>query len=232
MRSSGGELVPSSAWTARYGTAGLPVVDGPNVMLVEATLDATRVVGGWRRTDGLQWLFEQHGDLAGVLDRLAVAAGVDGWPVTVEDRVVDAAPCTTRTYASVETVWRIQGCTYPRFPTMFAAGVSRDVTFDVEPVPVEPTAAPIVRALGGTVVGLSVRFGHPNAVGSVTTLRTRVEIAWPSRSEAVAVVTAGPLAGWRASPGEGSTMVAGPPGSGWVVTDTGAVFTGDGRLAP
>ena len=237
IRAGGGELVTTDVWTARYGTGGLPTIDGPDVMLAEASLDVERAGTGWRRSDARQWLFAAAaGDRDLILDRLANTAGITT-PATVDDAVVDGAQCTTRTYPSGPVTWTVQGCTYPRYPTMLAAAITRTgtgtptagATGGGVPV-VEPSTIAVTGLLDGRVESLSVALGHPGAAGSTVTLHTTVTVSWPTRPDAAQRLAAGPLAGWQQSPSDSSVSFVGLAGQ-WIVTASGATFTSAGRLA-
>ena len=236
----GGELVDSSVWDARFETYGLPHVVGDGVMLVEASLDATRDVNGWQRVDQLQWLLEdasQHGASA-LLDQAAAAAGVSGLAVVETTELVDGAECTKRVYtdsasaSAFPTVWTLQGCAFPNLPGMYSLGIGREGGFvGTEAPTVEPSVGQVANTLGGTVDEVHVAFGHPEATGSVTTLRITAHVSFDGDvASAVAAVAGGPLAGWQQVPGDASVMLSGTGGANWVISDGTARFSFDGRL--
>lgn len=236
----GGELADPSVWDARFETFGLPRVVGVGVMLVEARIDATRMTNGWRRIDELQWLLQDTSSdgISSLLDQAASAAGVAGWPVVETVEVVDGAACTKRVYSvpSVPTSpnWTLQGCAFPTLPGMYSLGVSRDGVFTGAEVPiVEPTVDQVASALAGTVDEVHVEFGHPEATGSVTTLRISVQLSFNTDLDAaVAAVGEGPLSGWQQFPGDASVMLSGTGGASWLLSDGSARFLFEGRLQP
>ena len=236
----GGELADPGSWDARYDTFGLPHVTGDGVRLVEASINAQRMTGGWQRTDELQWLFQDksHNGLDGLLDNLAAAAGVSTWTQTGDRKLVDGADCTTRTYTQpgdpAAPVWRLHGCAYPKFPGMYAVGVGRDGLFaDSVPQNVEPTARQVAAAVDGRIDAYTVTFGRPAATGSVSTLRTTVTVSYTGDAVATAdILVRGPLAGWQRFPGDRSIMLSGSSGTRWVIGSGTATFDGQGRLQP
>ena len=234
----GGELADTASWDARYDTFGLPRITGDRVRLVEAKIDARRMTNGWQRTDELQWLFQDtaHSGLDVLLDELAAAAGISTWAHTKDPKHVDGADCSTRTYARPgdSTMWRLQGCAYPKFPGMYAVGVGRDGLFaDGEPQNVEPTAQQVAAAVDGRIDAYTVTFGRPAATGSVSTLRTTVTVSYTGDATVTADTLArGPLAGWQRFPGDGSIMLSGSSGTRWVIGSGTATFDGQGRLQP
>ena len=236
----GGETLDSSAWDARFETYGLPHVVGDGVLLVEATVDATRVTNGWRRADQLQWLFldTSHNGIGSLLDQAAVAAGLSGWAVAETAEVVERAECTKRIYTDpfvpASPVWTLQGCAFPAFLGMYSLGVGRDGVFAGADAPiVEPTAGQVAAALGGTVDEVHVAFGHPEATGSATTLRISVQVSFSADVDAaVAALSGGPLVGWQQFPGDASVMLSGTGGASWVISDGSARFSVEGRLHP
>ena len=235
---SGGDLVDTSVWDAQFETYGLPRVVGDGVVLVEASIDATRMSNGWRRIDQLQWLFQDtsHNGVASLLDQAAAAVGLDGRAVVETSQVVDGAVCTKRVYtepaALASPVWTLQGCAYTTFPGMYSLGVGRDGVFTGVEVPVvEPTVGQVAAVLDGTVEEVHVAFGHPEATGSATTLRISVNVSFNADVKAVvAAVAGGPLVGWQQSPGESSVMLSGTGGASWVLSDGSARFSFEGRL--
>ncbi len=236
----GGELVDSSVWDARFETYGLPHVVGDGVLLVEATVDATRATNGWRRADQLQWLFldTSHNGIGSLLDQAAIAAGLSGWAVAETAEVVERAECTKRIYTApsglASPVWTLQGCAFPTFAGMYSLGVGRDGVFAGAHAPiVEPTAGQVAAALGGTVDEVHVAFGHPEATGSATTLRISVQVSFSDDVDAaVAALGGGPLVGWQQFPGDASVMLSGTGGASWVLSDGSARFSVEGRLQP
>ena len=234
----GGDLVDTAVWDARFETYGLPRVVGDGVVLVEASIDATRVSNGWRRVDQLQWLFQDtsHNGVESLLDQAAVAAGLDGRAVVETAEVVDGAVCTMRVYtetaALAAPVWTLQGCAFATFPGMYSLGVGRDGVFTGVEVPVvEPTVGQVAAVLDGTVEEVHVAFGHPAATGSATTLRISVNVSFNADvNTAVAAVADGPLVGWQQSPGDASVMLSGTGGASWVLSDGSARFSFEGRL--
>ena len=234
----GGELADQSVWDARFETFGLPRVVGVGVVLIEASIDATRMTNGWRRIDELQWLLQDTSSdgIGSLLDKAASAAGEAGWPVVETMEVVDGAACTKRVYSepSVPTSpnWTLQGCSFPTLPGMYSLGVSRDGVFTGAEVPmVEPTVDQVAGALAGTVDEVHVEFGHPEATGSVTTLRISVQLSFNSDlGAAVAALGDGPLSGWQQFPGDASVMLSGTGGASWVLSDGSARFSFEGRL--
>lgn len=236
-----GELLDVGVWDARFDTYGLPRLvaeSGRGVALVEATLDTRRDGDAWQRTDELQWLFAD-GSLAGidpVLADAAAALGIGGWSVERTTDSVDGANCVHLAYsdpAGSSTVWRIQGCAYPKLPGLWSFGVGRDGRFTGTDVPsVNPTVGTVTAAVGGQVDAVLVTFGHPEAEGSVTTLRSRVEVGWSGDlTTAIGTLSAGPLAGWDQFPGDGSTMFASEADAdSWTVGPEVLQFTSEGRL--
>lgn len=234
----GGELVDSSVWDARFETYGLPHVIGDGVLLVEATVDATRVTNGWRRADQLQWLFldTSHNGIGSLLAQAAIAAGLSGWAVAETAEVVERAECTKRIYTApsglASPVWTLQGCAFPTFAGMYSLGVGRDGVFAGAHAPImEPTVGLVAAALGGTVDEVHVAFGHPEATGSATTLRIRVQVSFNADVDAaLAALGDGPLVGWQQFPGDSSVMWSGTGGASWVLSDGSARFSFEGRL--
>ena len=234
----GGETVDSSAWDARFETYGLPHVVGDGVLLVEATVDATRVTNGWRRADQLQWLFldTSHNGIGSLLDQAAVAAGLSGWAIAETAEVVERAECTKRIYTApsglASPVWTLQGCAFPTFAGMYSLGVGRDGVFAGAHAPiVEPTVGLVAAALGGTVDEVHVAFGHPEATGSATTLRISVQVSFNADvNAALAALGGGPLVGWQQFPGDSSVMLSGTGGASWGLSDGSARFSFEGRL--
>ena len=83
----------------------------------------------------------------------------------------------------------------------------------------------------GQVTAVSVIFDHPTATGSAVTLTATATVSFGTGlAEAEATLSAGPLAGWRASPGDGSIMYSGGIGARWVVSSGEATLTATGRL--
>lgn len=236
----GGEIVDSSVWDARFETYRLPHVVGDGVVLVEATVDATRETNGWRRADQLQWLFQDtsHHGVGSLLDQAAVAGGVSGWSVVETAQAVDGADCMKRIYtaafALAPPVWTLQGCAFRNFPGMYSLGIGRDGVFPGVDAPmVDPTVGQVAAALGGTVDEVHVAFEHPEATGSATTLRISVQVSFSADVDAaVAALGGGPLVGWQQFPGDASVMLWGTGGASWVLSDGIARFSIEGRLQP
>ncbi|MFN6121304.1 MAG: hypothetical protein ACK5CE_16950 [Actinomycetes bacterium] len=238
--SSGGELAVTASWDARFETFGLPRIAGDGVALVSARAEAVAVAGGWQRSDELQWLLRDDAmaGLDGLLDRVAVAAGVDDWTRTDEVSEVQGARCTTRIYTASDVpspTWRVYGCSYPNELGMYAVAVAREGAFTTEePVIAEPSAVAVASTVGGHLQEVSVVFARPASVGSLTTLTTRVVIGF-ERAPVDAVADSlqrDALEGWRAMPGDNSVLFSGAPGQSWVLGDGSVVFSGEGRLEP
>lgn len=235
IMSKGGELADTASWDARYETFGLPRVAGPGVRLVAGEIEASAVDGGWQRRDALQWLFMDvsHASLDSILDELAAAAEVSDWAVGERQETVGNGDCTERTFTTPtdSATWKLSGCTYPDFAGMFAVAVERSGTFVNAPSPVDPSVAALVSSVDGQVTAVSVVFDHPTSTGSAVTLTATATVSFDAGlADAEATLTAGPLAGWRVAPGDGSVMYSGGIGTRWVVSSGEATLTATGRL--
>ena len=236
ISSKGGELADTASWDARYETFGLPRIAGPGVRLVAGEIEALAVDGGWQRRDALQWLFMDvsHASLESILEELAVAAEVSDWSVIERHETVGGGDCTERTFttSTSEAAWKLSGCTYPEFAGMFAVAVERSGTFVHTPSPVDPSVAAVATSVDGQVTAVSVIFDHPTSTGSAVTLTATVTVSFDAGlADAKALLTEGPLAGWRAAPGDGSVMYSGGIGTRWVVSSGQARLTATGRLS-
>lgn len=235
MTSKGGELADTASWDASYETFGLPRVAGPGARLVAGEIEAVAVDGGWQRRDALQWLFMDvsHVSLGSILDELAAAAEVGDWAVSERQETVGNGDCTERTFtrATDTTTWKLSGCAYPDFAGMFAVAVERSGTLVNAPSPVDPSVAAVVSSVGGQVTAVSVVFDHPTSTGSAVTLTATATVSFGAGlADAEATLMAGPLAGWRVAPGDGSVMYSGGIGTRWVVSSGEATLTSTGRL--
>lgn len=236
ITSKGGELADTASWDARYETFGLPRVAGPGVRLVAGEIEASAVDGGWQRRDALQWLLMDvsHASLDSILNELAAAADVSNWAVSERQEAVGNGDCTERTFTTPtsEATWKLSGCTYPDFAGMFAVAVERSGTFVNAPSPIDPSVAALVSSVDGQVTTVSVVFDHPTSTGSAVTLTATATVSFDAGlADAEATLTAGPLAGWRVAPGEGSVMYSGGIGTRWVVSSGEATLTATGRLS-
>jgi hypothetical protein len=125
----------------------------------------------------------------------------------------------------------LSGCSYPDFAGFFAVGVERSTTVTQAPSSVDPGVVQVAEALGGAVTRVSVIFGHPTSTGSAVTLTAEATVSFEAGlADAQAVLEVGPLAGWKASPGEGSVMYSGGIGTRWLVISGEAMLTASGRL--
>ena len=237
VRSGGGELADTGDWTGRFDTLGLPVLTGPGIALVEATLEATNTASGWERVDELQWLFTSATSRDDLLDQLAFAAGIAAFEHASEDSTVDAADCTVRTYddAATATSWNLQGCTFATFEHMRSIGISRTVyvTDANGPAPLDPSIAAVLDDLDAAagVVDVTATFGAPTP-GSMSTLQMTTTIEADVEDPA-ALLASGSLSAWNRADGEaGLVLFTGSPGTTWTVTDSTVRFIHEGRLAP
>ena len=236
ITSRGGELADTSSWDARYESFGLPRVAGPGVRLVAGEIEAAAVDGGWQRRDALQWLLMDvsHASLDSILDELATAADIGDWAMAERKETVSDGDCVERTLttSSSSTTWKLSGCAYPDFASMYAVAVERSGKFTNDPSPVDPSVAAVAASLDGDVTAVSVFFGRPTSTGSASTVSASATVTFAAGlADAEARLTAGPLAGWRASPGDGSIMYSGGIGTRWVVSSGEATLTAVGRLA-
>jgi len=228
--SNGGDLITPEEWRRRFGESHLPAVAGPGVMLVEATQRVERRDGAWLRTDEASWLAMSNQGRDAILTELAEAAAADGEPTRTPSNI-QGADCVVDSYpvSSGDVEWTVQGCVYENFPRMVAIGISRSATTDAPPPDAaDPTVAPIVVALDGTITFSEVKLGAPGPDGATLHLSTQVSTAAGVDAASIAVTT-GPLAGWQTFPGEGSLLLSGPTGATWTLSDHVAVFTWAGR---
>lgn len=237
LRGNGGELVDTEDWTNRIDTLGLPVLTGPGISLVEATLEATNTASGWERLDELQWLFTTPTPRDDLLDQLAFAAGIAAVEPSTDNSTVDSADCTIRTYddPATSTTWDLQGCTFPTFENMTSIGISRTayVSDANGPTPLDPSIAAVLDDLDATghVADVTATFGAPTP-GSTSTLTMATTIE-PDDADPATALSSGALSTWNRTDGEAGLVVfAGSPGTTWTVTNGTVRFTHEGRLAP
>ena len=226
---SGGDLVDPAEWRARFGQSPLPELTGSGVRLVEGLLRMELVDGHWTRTDEAGWLAMTSDSRDAMLNTLRSAAGIVGVASSATSTDQGAA-CVIDTYPADNSgvSWRVQGCSYDKFPRLVSLGVSRTGPTNDPPSPVDPTAVTVAETVGGSVTFVEVRFGEPAPDGS--TLRLSTQLASPVGFDAAATAVAdGPLAGWPTFPGEGSLLLSGPTGATWTLSDGVAVFTWSGR---
>lgn len=228
-KTGGGDLVDPVEWRGRFGAAPVPELSGPGVRLVEATQRGELVDGRWKRTDEFNWLAMSTAGRDDVLDEMARAAGLDATPTT-STAVEQSADCVVRTFdADADGVeWRLQGCSYPRFPRMIAIGVTRTGPSEQAGATLDPTVAIVAGELAGQVSFSEATLGEPGADGS--TLRLTVHLATGMDAAAGGdQLEHGSLASWQTFPGDGSLLLSGPTGATWTLSDQVAVYAWAGR---
>lgn len=224
----GGDLTSTQAWQQRFGLAGLPWVEGPDVQLSGVTLDATRLDDGtWQRVDEAAWLFMDRDQTAtSVLDQLAAQAGL-GSDYSERATNEQGADCIERTYEA-DATWTLSGCDYQVYSGMHAAVVRRRGVFSTGPQAVAESQPEMLRVTGGQVESSKVSFDAPTGG---TTLSVSVEISFSGGLETVtAGIDDSYLADWARIGGDNSFVMTGPSGDEWMVGDGIARYSSRGRL--
>ena len=231
IEAGGGVMSTTATWEALADLAGLPVVTGDGVKLVAATQTVAAIGAGFHRTDELQWLFSDRAGkgVAGLLDEVAVAAGVITWPVSAQQSTVAGAACTERTYESGDVVWELSGCDYERYRPMVAIGVSRRGDFATGTAYSVPSVFALVDATGASVGSSSIEFVSEPRNG--LNLFVDLELFPPAGSTADEMLSRArtALVGWKELGGEESSLFTSLTES-WAVGATVLRFHAESRM--
>lgn len=226
-RTNGGDLVDPAEWSARFGGSPLPRITGPGVVLVEAVDRVEQRDGEWFGTHETSWLAMVDRDRDAAIADLAAAAGLDGTAERTHD-TDQGADCVLDTYTASDVTWQVQGCNYEQFPRMVALGVSSSGHSSAPYEGLDATISTLVDVLAAEVTYTEVRLGAPGPDGS--TLHLSAHLATDLDHAALAqLATAGPLRDWHVLVGEDSTLLSGPSGATWALSDGVAVFSWAGR---
>jgi hypothetical protein len=224
---NGGDLVDPVEWSARFGDSPLPRVTGPGVVLVEAVDRFEQRDGEWFGTHEANWLAMVERDRDAAITDLAAAARIDGTAKRTDD-TDQGADCVLDTYTAPDVRWQVQGCSYQQFPRMVALGISSSGQSSAPQAALDTTISTLVDVLGAEVTYSEARLGAPGPDGS--TLHLTAHLATNLDVDAATDrARTGPLRDWQVFPAEDSTLLSGPSGATWTLSDRVAVFNWAGR---